>query len=177
MTELVKPSLDELLLIGTIVAPFGLRGQVKLHSITDRPDHIRQHVRTLYVGPQATPYQLLDIFQHKPGILILSLANVNTRDETEALCGAEVYISEAAAAPLDNDEYFLHQLYNLRVITTEGDELGYVREVLETGSNNVLVVARSGQSDALIPMIHSIVKELDFAGGRIVIQLMSGLLP
>lgn len=88
----------------------------------------------------------------------------------------EVTIHERDAAPLAEDEYFIHDLYNLLVITEDGDEIGRVREVLETGSNEVLVVTRPGAADALIPMIHDVVSDLDISGGRITIRPIEGLL-
>lgn len=173
---MMTPAPDELLIIGRIVAPFGVRGQVKLRAVTDRPDHLQRHVRTVYVGAARTPYQLVHVIQHKPGLLILTLKDVTSRDAAEELRNTEVSIRERDAAPLDPGEYYIHELYGLRVETTEGVVVGQVREILETGANEVLIVARPGQSDALIPMIHDIVQELDLAGKRLVIQPMEGLL-
>lgn len=167
---------DELLLIGHVVATFGLRGQIKLRAITDQPEHLKRRVKTVYIGTERTPYQLVDVFQHKPGLLILTLKGITTRDAAETLRGAEVSILETDAAPLDTDEYYIHQLYGLRVETTEGVELGQVREVLETGANEVLVVARPDQPEVLIPMIHAVVQELDLPGKRVVIRVLEGLL-
>lgn len=172
----MSPAADELLLIGRIVAPFGLRGQVKLRAFTDNPDHLRRRVQRVYVGAANTTYHLLEVVEHKPGLLILTLNGVTTRDEAEELRGAEVSILEGDAAPLGDDEYFLHQLYNLRVETIEGAEVGVVRDVLETGANEVLVVVRADKNEALIPMIRDIVQELDLAGGRVVIRPIDGLL-
>ncbi len=62
------------------------------------------------------------------------------------------------------------------MLTEDGAEIGKVREVLETGASEVLVVTRADQPDGLIPMIHDVVQELDFAGGRIVVRLLDGLL-
>ncbi len=166
---------DDLLFIGQIIAAFGLRGQVKLRATTDRPDHIARHVSTLYVGRTFAPYRLHEMFEHKPGLLILTLEGVQTREQAEDLRSAEVYIHQHDAAPLDEGEYFLHQLYTLRVETETGETLGSVREVLETGANEVLVVARPDQSDMLIPMIRDVVQELDLAGGRVVVRLLEGL--
>ncbi|MFP4438759.1 MAG: ribosome maturation factor RimM [Chloroflexaceae bacterium] len=173
---MMTPAPDELLIIGRIVAPFGVRGQVKLRAVTDRPDHLQRHVRTVYVGAACTPYQLVHVIQHKPGLLILTLKDVTSRDAAEELRNTEVSIRESDAAPLDPGEYYIHELYGLRVETTEGTVVGQVREILETGANEVLIVARPGQSDALIPMIHDIVQELDLEGKRLVIQPMEGLL-
>jgi 16S rRNA processing protein RimM len=170
------PSSDEYLLIGEVVAPFGIRGQVKVKSYTDRVDHLRRRIRTVYLGPQRQAYPLKGVIEHKPGLLILTLGGVTKREESEALRGSEVAILEREAAPLEEGEYFIHQLYGLTVVTEAGEEIGKVREVLETGANEVLVVTRPGQPDGLIPMIHDIVQELDIAGGRVVVRLLEGLL-
>jgi 16S rRNA processing protein RimM len=173
-------------LIGRITAAFGLRGQVKMRALTDRPDHIEQHARQVYLGevptlaaprriPRYTPYALHTMSDHKPGILILTLEGVHTREQAEALRGAEVFIHQQDAAPLDEGEYYLHQLPGLRVETEAGEELGHVREVLETGANEVLVVARPGQKDMLLPVIRDVVQELDIAQGRVVVRLLEGL--
>ncbi len=172
----MNPSAEELLLIGSIIAPFGVRGQVKVRAVTNRPDHLQRRIRTVYVGSTYRPYHLLNLYEHKPGLLVLNLEHVASRDAAEELRGAEIYILESEAAPLDEGEYFLHQLYNLRVETVDGVEVGSVYEVLETGSNEVLVVKRSDGDDALIPMIHDVVVELDLTGGRVVIRLLEGLL-
>lgn len=167
---------QDLLLIGRIVAPFGLQGQVKLKSDTDRPDYLIRHIRTLFIGKDRKPYILTRAFEHKPGLLILNLADVTTPDGAEDLRGAEVYIRESDAAPLGSDEYFVHQLYKLRVSTVAGEEIGQVREVMSTGASDILVVARPGQPDALIPVVREFIVELDIPGGRVVVRPIEGLL-
>lgn len=173
----MAPISDDLLLVGRIGAAFGVRGQIKLHAMTDYPDHLIHNITTLYIGDQQAPYRLLDAFEHKPGILVLTLGGITTREAAQGLRHAEVFIAADASIPLGEDEYYLHDLYGLRVETHEGVELGSVREVLETGANEVLVVARPDQPDVLIPMIHDVVEDLDIAAGRVVIRLLAGLLP
>jgi 16S rRNA processing protein RimM len=166
-----------MLLIGEIVASFGVRGQVKMRSYTDYVEHFRRKIRTIYLGPNRQAYTITAMFEHKPGLLILTLDGVTTREAADGLRGSDVTIPEQQAAPLAEGEYFLHQLYGLTVITDEGEELGTVREVLTTGANDVLVVPRHGKPDALIPMIHDVVRTLDFTNSRIVVHLIEGLLP
>ena len=170
------PSPDDTLLIGQIVAPFGVRGQVKLRAYTTHVEHLRRRVRVVYVGDERREYPLTGLIEHKPGLLVLSLGGVTNRDAAEELRGAEVAIRERDAAPLEEGEYFIHQLYGLTVVDEQGAEIGRVREVLETGANEVLVVTRPDQPEALIPMIHDVVQELDIAGGRVVVRLIEGLL-
>src|SRR5262245_25865811 len=171
-----SPSPDDTLLIGQIVAPFGVRGQVKLRAYTTHVEHLRRRVRVVYVGDERREYPLTGLIEHKPGLLVLSLGGVTNRDAAEELRGAEVAIRERDAAPLEEGEYFIHQLYGLTVVDEQGAEIGRVREVLETGANEVLVVTRPDQPEALIPMIHDVVQELDIAGGRVVVRLIEGLL-
>ena len=167
---------DEYLLVGEVVAPFGIRGQIKVKSYTDNVEHLRRRIRTVYLGPNRQSYPLKAVLEHKPGLLILSLGGVTKREQAEDMRRFEVAILEREAAPLAEGEYFIHQLYGLAVVDEDGTEIGTVREVLETGASEVLVVARAGQPDGLIPMIHDVVRELDIAGGRIVVHLLEGLL-
>ena len=172
----MSPNPDELLFIGTIVGPFGIKGQVKLHAATDQPEHIKNHVRDLFIGKDRTLYTLTRLFQHKPSLLILTLRGIESRDAAEDLRGSEVYIREAEAAPLGEDEYYLHQLPGLLVLQEDGTEIGTVKDVIETGANEVLVVSRPGQADALIPMVHEFVVGVDFAAGRLKVRPIEGLL-
>ena len=167
---------EEFLLIGRVSAVFGVQGQVKVRAVTDKPDHLRRHIRTLYLGDAHRPYSLTKVFEHKPGLLIMTLGGITTRDAAEELVGSELFIRENEAAPLEQDEYYIHELYGLHVFTEDGAELGTVREVLETGANEVLVVARRGQSDALLPMIRDVVQRIDIPNKRVVVRLLEGLL-
>lgn len=165
-----------MLLIGEITSPFGIHGQVKVRALTDNVEHLRRRIRTVYVGPERREYQLKRVLAHKPGVLVLTLGGVTTRDEADSLRGSEVAIPEREAAPLGEDEYFIHQLYGLKVVDEAGDEIGTVREVMETGANDVLVVAREGKADALIPVIRDVVVSLDIPSGRVTIRPLEGLL-
>ncbi|MBS1968000.1 MAG: 16S rRNA processing protein RimM [Chloroflexi bacterium SZAS-1] len=175
MTQ-ISPSPENTMLIGQIVAAFGVRGQVKMRAITDQIEHLRRRIRTIYLGPKFQEYALKGLIEHKPGLLILTLAGVTTREQAEELRGQDVSILENQAAPLEEGEYFIHQLYGLKVVSDTGEDIGTVREVLETGANDVLVVKRPGKTDGLIPMIHDVVQELDTTSGRVVVHVLPGLL-
>lgn len=184
MDNTVSVNTDNLLLVGYVAGSFGVRGQIKLKAVTDQPEHLEQHVQVVYILPQSRrasrrsdiqSYPVVKIWQHKPGMLVLSLKGITTRDAADELRQAEVYIHEQDACPLESDEYYIHQLYNLHVETVDGVEIGQVSDVLETGANMVVVVTRPEQPDVLLPMIRDVVKELDVKGGRMVVELMEGL--
>jgi 16S rRNA processing protein RimM len=109
--------------------------------------------------------------------MILRLKGITTRTAGENLRQAEVFIHEDDSLPLDDDEYFIHELYTMQVVTVAGSIIGQVYDVLETGANNVLVVRREGDSDALIPMTHEVVQQIDRTAGRLIIQPLEGLFP
>ncbi len=97
-----RPSLDDLLLVGQFTLPHGVRGQLKFHAITSRPEHLGR-VKTIFVGAGLTPYPLVRIAAHKAAVMIATLGNVTTREGAEELRGQDVYIRQSEAAPLDED--------------------------------------------------------------------------
>src|SRR5215210_5149923 len=93
MTEqTATPTPDEYLLIGEIVAPFGIHGQVKVKSYTDNVDHLSRRIRTVYLGPKRQSYPLKGVIEHKQGLLILSLGGVTKREQAEDMRRFEVAI-------------------------------------------------------------------------------------
>lgn len=168
--------MEDMLLVGTIGAPFGIRGQLKLHAVTSRPDYLVKKLRTVFVGKDQREMTVTRLAVHKPNLLILSLAGVTTRDDAAEYRNRDVWMKAADAAPLETDEYFLHDLIGLRVETTDGVPVGTVREVLETGAGEVVVITRENQADALVPLVKAIVPTLDTAGGRMVVVALPGLL-
>lgn len=168
--------MDDLLLIGYVVGPFGVRGQVKIKGLTDRPDHIARHVRTLFIGPDHAEFTLKRLAEHKPGLFIAELQGIATRDAAEELRGYEISIRASDAAPLAADEFFLHDLLGLAAQTEDGQPIGKVREILETGAGEILVIARPGQPDALVPIVRDFIAALDIPGGTVVIRPIEGLL-
>jgi 16S rRNA processing protein RimM len=170
-----RPSPDEMLLIGYVTHAHGVRGQIKLHALTDRPEHLST-VKTVYLGDDLRSYSLRRAAEHKASVLIVTLGGVDTREAAEALRGQEVFIRERDAQPLAEDEYYLHDLPGLRVENVVGEELGTVKDVVETGANEVLVVVRSDGSELLVPMIRDVVKRLDIIAKLVVIEPLPGML-
>jgi 16S rRNA processing protein RimM len=84
-------------------------------------------------------------------------------------------VPETALDPPGDDTYYWFQLIGLRVVTTAGEELGEIAEIITTGSNEVFVV-RGPRGELLIPAIEDVVQEVDIAGGRILIDPITGLL-
>jgi 16S rRNA processing protein RimM len=107
--------------------------------------------------------------------VLLKLDGYPTRTEAELLRNELLQVPEDEAIPLEEGEYFLHQLLGLQVVTESGQNLGRLTEVLETGANNVFIIDGPG-GELLVPDIPDVVLEVDVAGGRVVIRPLPGLL-
>ena len=161
------------LVIGRVVRPWGTRGEVKVEIITDFPERFAL-LRKIYLGTEAVPFTVESARLHK-GAAILKLEGCRDRTAAEKLRGQWVQIPIEEAMPLEEDEYYEHQIIGLAVWTAQGEYLGKVKEIIFTGSNDVYVV-RGQRREVLIPAIEDVVLEIDLDQGRMVVELMEGLI-
>lgn len=163
------------LAIGRIVRAHGLRGELSVAVLTEYPDRF-ETMEWVYVGDEfeATPYRVEGYRWHKSNIL-MTLTGISDRAQAEVLRGQYVQIPVEEARTLPPGEYYLYQLVGLQVITTAGEDLGKVVNIIETGANDVFVVEKNGQQ-LLLPGIPEVVQAIDIAQGRMVINLIDGLI-
>jgi len=162
----------EYLIVGEIVAPLGIRGEVKVLLDTDFPELVLEATH-LYLGDPPRRCAVEWARLHR-GMVRLKLAGCDDRTAAEALRGTCLQVL-AAEAPLPGEgEYYYHQLIGLQVYSDSGEDLGWVEEVFPTGSNEVLVV-RGRQGEILLPMIAEVVIAVDLAAGCMHVHLLEGL--
>jgi 16S rRNA processing protein RimM len=150
-----------------------VRGELRIELLTDYPERLSSHT-TLYIGPKAAPYTLQGVRLHGGGAL-LKLTGCDDRNAAEELRGQVVQIPLEEAVPLDEGEYYEHQVVGAEVITEQGDLLGQISEVLHTGANDVYVIHGS-RGEILVPVTDEVVREIDLDEQRIVVALLPGLL-
>lgn len=168
---MTEPSGDDFLTVGQVLAPWGHKGAVKVAVLTDYPSHLQPPSRVL-VDDQP---RLIEESHLTRGGLVVKLAGIDSIAVAEALRGKLLSIPVAEAMPLGPDEYFHHQILGLEVYTTAGENLGPVVEILTTGSNDVYIVRHQDQ-ELLIPAIADVVQEVDLTAGRLIIEVIEGLL-
>ena len=152
--------------------PHGLAGEVQVQILTDFPDRF-DTLKTVYVGERYTPAILESQRRHGRRIL-LKFEGYDDLEEAEKLRGEMIYVPVDEAVPLEEDEYYVHEIVGLQAWTTEGEYLGRIEEVIHTGSNDVYVV-RDSVRETLIPALSDVVLKIDTEQGRIEVQLMKGL--
>jgi 16S rRNA processing protein RimM len=184
-----KPEL-RYLAIGRVVRAHGLRGEVSVTILTEFPERFKT-TEWVYLGNEfeATPYRLESYRWHKKNIL-LTLASVTDRTQAEELKGQLVQVPVEEAVPLPEGAYYLYQLIGLEAITTTGQRLGVITDILETGANDVYVVKNnavgnngiennglaSKEREILLPAIADVVKSVDLEKGQIIVEVIDGLI-
>lgn len=161
------------LAVGRVARPHGVHGEVRIELLTDVPERFKW-LDYIYVGERNPRRVAVEGVRFHQGTVLLRLAGYPDRNAADTLRGELLQVLESEAIPLEEGEYFLHQLKGLAVYTEKGTCIGRLSEVLETGANNVFVVdGDAGQH--LLPDIPDVIREINIKGGRIVIQPMPGL--
>jgi 16S rRNA processing protein RimM len=176
MTESTPPQPQELLLVGTVVNVVGLRGDVRIHLVSTQPTHLATSKPMLYSADGKRSFRLRKLMHYKNDLYTAQLGGIATRELADALRTTELYIKITDVAPLDTDEYFLHDLPGTTVQTVEGLVIGTVSDVISTGASDVIVVAREGLSDVLIPLVKAFVQSYDAQTRTMVITPIPGMI-
>jgi 16S rRNA processing protein RimM len=174
-----------LLVVGAIVRPHGVRGEVVVHVRTDDPQDRFAPGSVLITDPgdapsppNGTPATLtVESVRPHQGRLIVTFAGVHDRDLAEALRRVVLCVDSAdLPAPADPDEYHDFQLVGLTAVDRAGAEIGEVVRVDHAPAADMLVLRRPGGRTALVPFVVAMVPEVDLPGGRVVITPPEGLL-
>ncbi|WP_433511464.1 ribosome maturation factor RimM [Nonomuraea sp. CA-143628] len=164
------------LVVGRIGRPHGVRGDVTVEVRTDDPELRFAVGAAVATDPADRGPLVIESRRWHKGALLITFAGVTQRDTAEELRGTMLVIDSDEVLPSDDpDEFHDHQLIGLTVVTVAGEAVGEVTDVLHHGQD-LLVVRRSGQDDALIPFVRALVPEVDIEGGRLVVDPPEGLL-
>lgn len=162
-----------MVVLGRVIAPFGVQGWLKVFPMGDDPEAWRD-LPAWWLGSDAdgTEWQRFDLEDMRPHGkgLVVKLKGVDGRSAAEALDRRYIAAPRENLPATEANEYYWDDLIGLRVTNEQGTLLGSVTEMLETGANAVLVVREGEAEDAkqrLLPFIASVVKAVDVAGGAI----------
>jgi 16S rRNA processing protein RimM len=146
-----------------------VRGEFKVRLQTDDPEHLLT-IKRLYLGDERTPRTVLGVRLHA-GNALIRLQGISTPESVERFRGTPLRIRGADARPLAANEYFLFQMIGLEVFDESGNRLGRVTDLMETGANDVLIIAPGdGGTDILLPSHPDVIIAMDPAAGRLVVR-------
>jgi 16S rRNA processing protein RimM len=157
-------------LVGRISAAQGLRGEVRIASFTEIPEHIAAYGPLTDRTGRGVTIEALRVI--KGSVLAARLAGVADRSAAEALKGVELYVEKSRLPAADDDEWYYDDLVGLRADGADGSALGKVVAVQNYGAGDLLEIRLAdGGRTVLVPFTQAAVPEIDAKAGRIVVIL------
>ena len=162
--------------IGQIVNTFGIKGFVKVNpwvnDVTRFDDLKKVYIK---IRKEEKVLEIEEVKYHKNQVL-LKFKGVEKVEQAEMLRNAILEIDRKDAIPLEEGEYFIADLLESEVYTDEGEKLGILEDIFNTGSNDIYVVKNELGKSILLPRIKDVFKEIDVENKKIVVHLIEGLI-
>ena len=158
-------------IVARVIGPHGRDGGLNVQLLSDLPGRFSIGC-PLLVGHST--YIISGFRETSPHSALLWLDGIRTRSQASPFTGKYLAASPKSDALLEEGEYFHYQLIGMQVRTEEGEVLGELREILETGSNDVYII-RGGGNELLIPATAQVVLDVDVAGNAMLVRLPDGL--
>ena len=156
--------------VGVVLRAHGWRGELRVQAFAEGAPNLQPGSCVHVAG---TPHRVVRA-RFDRGAWLVTLEGVDSRDAAEALRGELVEVADEDLAPLEPGVYYVKDLVGLQVVTVEGDELGRLTEVLETGANDVYVVV-GDRGEVLVPALQHVVVDVRLAEGVMKVDLPPGL--
>lgn len=167
--------MEKQLQVGVISSTHGVRGEVKVFPTTDDVTRFRQ-LKKVYLdtGREMLPLEIQNVKFFKQ-FAILKFKGINNINDIEKYRGKSLMIDREDAVDLDEDEYFIADMIGMKVCTEDGSEFGTLKDVMETGANDVYIIDSLEHGEVLIPAIRECILDVDMDEERMTIHLMEGL--
>ena len=168
--------MEERFRVGVITTPHGVRGEVKVFPTTDDAKRFRRLKEVILdTGKENLTLEIESVKFFKQ-FVILKFKGLETPEEVAKFRQKSLYVTRENAVHLGKDEYFIADLMGLRVFDEENEEIGVLREVLETGANDVYIIDMKDGRELLLPAIKECVLHVDVEAGKMQIHILDGLL-
>lgn len=162
----------DLIEFGKIVSTHGLKGEVKVYSYTDNADNILK-LKKVYID--GTKYEVQSMKPFK-NMFIMKLKGIEHIDETERfidkMCFREIVQGESN----EDEGYFVKDLVGISVLDESENEIGILKEIFNTGANDVYEVTLKDGKAIYLPAIKQVVKKIDIKSRKMIVKIMEGLI-
>ena len=168
--------MEDLLQVGIITSTHGVRGEVKVYPTTDDPRRFRRLKEVvLDTGREKLNLEIEGVKFFKQ-FVILKFKGLDNINDIEKYRQKSLYVTRKNAVRLQRDEYFIADLIGLKVQDEDGEELGTVKDVIETGANDVYEVEMADGKSLLLPAIKQCILNVDVENGTMQVHVLEGLL-
>jgi 16S rRNA processing protein RimM len=166
----------KLITIGRIIKEWGLKGEIIAEPLTfniERFEYLIGKVVFLErsaAAQEISPAKITKVGYHK-GMLRIAIEGCVSPEDAKRLRNALIKIDSDDSPSQPEGVYYHYQIIGLPVYTSDGDFLGNVREIIETGSNDVYVAVKHGE-ETLVPAIEEVIKDIDIVSGKIIVNII-----
>ena len=168
--------MEDLLKVGVITTTHGVRGEVKVFPTTDDAERFLELEYVLLdTGRELRRLKKKNVRFFK-NLVILKFDGIDNINDIEKYKGKDLWIPREEAQELGEDEYYIADLQGLNVVLEDGTEFGTLRDVMETGANDVYIIDSNEHGEVLLPAIKECILDVDLEKNTMTVHLMKGLL-
>jgi 16S rRNA processing protein RimM len=161
------------LAIGFLRRPHGVGGEIIMDLHTDFPERIKPG-KKIYIGEKREAATIAAVREHGVGALI-KLRGYDAPESVGRFRNQWVYVRAKEVPPLPDGQYYKYELVDLDVVEDNGNALGKLVEILETGANDVYIVRDQSGREILLPAIPSVILNVDMESRKVTVHLIDGL--
>ncbi len=168
--------MEDLLKVGVITTTHGVRGEAKVYPTTDEPERFLELDYVLLdTGRELRKLEIKNVKFFK-NLVILKFKGVDNINDIEKYKGRDLWIPREEGQELEEDEYYIADLLGMSVVLEDGQEFGTLKDVMETGANDVYIINSAEHGEVLLPAIKECILDVDLEKNIMTIHLMKGLI-
>lgn len=169
--------MEKYLEIGQIVNTFGIKGMVKIKPFTENTKKRFDNLKKVYIKTkkEKKEYEIEEIKYHKEMVLA-KFKGIETIEEAEKFRNSYLLINRENEKPLEKGTYYIVDMVGLEVYTDEGEKLGILDDIFNSGSSDIYVVKNELGKQILLPAIKEVIKNIDMENRKITVHLIKGLM-
>lgn len=168
--------MENLLRVGVISSTHGIRGEVKVFPTTDDVNRFKKLKQVVLDTGKEKLYLEVEGVKFFKQFVIVKFKGMDSINDVEKYRGKDLLVTRENAVPLEEGEYFITDLIGLTVLSDKGEELGKLKDVLQTGANDVYIVEMKSGKELLLPAIKQCILETDLENGVMTVHVLDGLM-
>lgn len=168
--------MEDLLRIGVVIKPHGIRGEVKVYPTTDDVNRFKKTDEVILITKNENLTLHVESVKFFKNIVIVKFKEFNNINEVEGFRNCDIMVTRENALPLKEGQFYFCDVIGAKVVEENGTSIGTVTDVIETGANNVLAITMEDGKEVLFPVIPDCIKKVDTEAGVVTAHVMKGLL-
>ena len=166
--------MDDLLRVGIITSPHGIRGEVNVYATSDDPDKFEKLDYVIVQRKNSSEQMDVEDVKYFKNMVILKLSGIKDRNAAENYRNAELMIHRSQS-PCEEGQYYVADLLGLKVYNEKDELIGVVSDFMETGANDVFVITKNDKKELLLPDIPECILDIDVEAGKMQVYVLPGL--